>query len=224
MNRPASPYPHSSMIMHSPRKSVSFSHTLPDVHLIPLDSASWAEGEHADEPTQYEVDHAADLARSSLALATALDEEEAVGVEVWVHDSPNSARTACRLSYESMERPASLLHTVRKSHAPDCNSPTSRQALPTRAYTTREDFPQRVDSHHDCEPRPRLQRAATTHQFGDFLDDRKMHHKGERISDRRASLHPFEHLATMAFRKTKKEAVKVAALLEEKLKERKAKR
>jgi hypothetical protein len=123
-------------------------------------------------------------------------------------------------------RPATPCSQHFHRHLADTTNHIHRKPVPVRAQTTppRVDSPFQDMSYHGPSNQPRYERTLTDHSFDNFLDTKELGHTDKDMRDRRASLHPFEHLATLALRKAKKEGIKAVAFVEEKIREQQSKR
>jgi hypothetical protein len=193
------------------KKNVHFDNALPEVRVIAAGMETWRNGETADETSGEDEANADTLWQETYALASAQEEQDAEDYFSTTHVQPsrkNPARpaTPCRLA--------------------DTTNHILRRPIPVRAQTTpsRADSPLQDMSYHGTSNQPRYERTLTDHSFDNFLDTKELGHTDKDMRDRRASLHPVEHLATLALRKAKKEGSKAVAFVEEKIREQQSKR
>jgi hypothetical protein len=193
------------------KKNVHFDNALPEVRVIAAGMQTWRNGETADETSGEDEANADTLWRETYALASAQEEHDAADYFSTTHVQPshkNPARhaTPCRLA--------------------DNTNHILRKPIPVRAQTTPSlaDSPLQDMSYHGPLNQPRYERTLTDHSFDNFLDTKELGHTDKDMRDRRASLHPFGHLATLALRKAKKEGSKAVAFAEEKIREQQSKR
>jgi hypothetical protein len=186
--------------------------------LIPEDQQTWAPDESVSPPPLWMQLRADELTEQALALA-AVEEAEEAREDYFT----NAHHAQPRLVSAGANSPR-MRDDPPPYSPPDANSPphiianhqpqpVRRRPLPTHAHIPREFIPNRAQTaptHGGA--RPRLQRALTTHQFSDFLG-KELGDEREDMRDRRASLHPFEHVVKVMCRKAKKvveEGVKAA--------------
>jgi hypothetical protein len=203
--------------------------------LIPEDQQTWAPNESVSPPPVWMQLRADELTEQALALAAAEEADEAREdyftnahhAQPWLvsagANSPRMRADPPLYSPPDVNSPR-MRDDPPPYFPPDANSPphiianhqpqpVRRRPLPTHAHIPREFIPNRVytaPTHSNT--RPRLQRALTTHQFSDFLG-KELGDEREDMRDRRASLHPFEHVVKVMCRKAKKvveEGVKAA--------------
>lgn len=225
------------MPSHPSPKSVSFAPTTPEVRTIPDYMGTWAHGElcyTATDEQQNDDSIGERLARESYAMASAMIAQDAAGRGGGSLDY-SSPLPACR------SKPTPGLRSILKN-SPQASDYTSarktfqvRPPTPARGpvprpvtnfsqHVRRKPIPARAQSTLEIQTpvsRPQLVRPATNHQFGDFLSPKHVSHADEGMQARRASLHPFEALATKGFHGAKKLGLKAKAMAEKKLVERK---
>jgi hypothetical protein len=192
------------------RKSVRFASESPEVHVIPSGMETWQNGEEALEVSENDRANAETLWRDSYALASAWEVQDAADYFSAVPE---------RVSRKQTARPATPGPQSLRRELVESMSQARQQPIPSRAYT----MPAQTESRLQSRPiagtsgQPRFERALTDHQFADFLGTEKLANTDKDMRDRRASLHPLEHIATVAFRKVRKSSTKAVALVEQKM-------
>jgi hypothetical protein len=202
---------------HHYQKKVRFHDISPEVREIPAGMETWRNGDKADFTSEEDEANADTLWQDAYALATAQEEQEAADYFSTTHVQPSRKRLA---------RPATpglraLHHQVTETVSHAIHKPAHYRAHTTPAWV---DWPLQGVSYRETSRQPRYERTLTNHSFNSFLDTKELGHSGEDMCERRASLHPFEHMATLAFRKVKKEGSKAVAFMEEKIREQQSKK
>jgi hypothetical protein len=195
------------------RKSVRFASESPEVYVIPFGMETWQDGDDAFNASENDRANAETLWKESYALASAWEAQDAADY---------FSAVPARVSRKQTARPATP--GPRSLHRGLVNSMSHARQMPvpTRAQTT----PAQIESRLQSPPtvgtsgQPRFERALTDHHFADFLGIEKLANTDKDMRDRRASLHPFEHIATVAFRKVRKGSTKAVALVEQKMREK----
>jgi hypothetical protein len=200
------------------QKKVHFQNIPPEVREIPAGLETWWNGDKGYFASDEDEANADTLWQEAYALATAQEEQEAGDYSSTAHEKPAPKRLA---------RPATpglraLHHQVVETVSHALHKPAF-----SRAHTTHARFdmsPLHAVSDRETSYPPRYERTATDHSFHSLLDTKELGHSGEDMCSRRASLHPFEHMATLAFRKAEKEGGKAVAFMEEKIRDRQSKK
>jgi hypothetical protein len=202
------------------KKNVHFDNVPPEVRVIEAGMETWRNGERADETSDEDEANADTLWRETYALASAQEEQDAADYFSTTHT------THVQPSRKKPARLATPCPQPLHRHLADTTNHMHRKPVPVRAQTMppRVDSPFQDMSYHGASNQPRYERTLTDHSFDNFLDTKELGHTDKDMRDRRASLHPFEHLATLALRKAKKEGSKAVAFVEEKIREQQSKR
>jgi hypothetical protein len=199
------------------KKNVHFDNTPPEVRVIGAGMETWRNGETADETSDEDEANADTLWRETYALASAQEEQDAADYFSTTHVQPTRKNPV---------RPATPCPQPFQRQLADTTNHIVRKPIPVRAQITppRVDSPFQDMSYHGTSNQPPYERTLTDHSFDNFLDTKELGHIDKDMRDRRASLHPFEHLVTLALRKAKKEGSKAVAFVEEKIREQQSKR
>jgi hypothetical protein len=199
------------------QRKVRFQNILPEVHEIPAGMETWRNGDKADVTSEEDEANADTLWRDAYALATAQEEQEAADYFSTTYVQPSRKRLARPATPGVRAIPPQVAETI--SHA-------IHKPAPSRAHTTPAwiGSPLQGVSYREPSHQPRYERTLTDHSFNTFLGTKELGYSGEDMCERRASLHPFEHTAILAFRKVKKEGSKAVAFMEEKIREQQSKK
>jgi hypothetical protein len=212
--------PHYSKVCIAPshyQKKVHFQNILLEVHEILAGLETWRNGDKGYVASDEDEANVDTLWQEAYALATAQEEQEAADYFNTTHVRPSLKRLA---------RPATPgLRALHYQVAETVSHGLHKPAL-SRAHTAhaRFDSPLQAVSDRGTSNPPRYERTATDHSFHSFLGTKELGHSGEDMCSRRASLHPFEHTATLTFRKAQKEGSKVVAFMDDKIREQQCKR
>lgn len=182
---------------------------------------TWALGETDPAPSEYEQDNTQALSDKAYSMARAMEAQDAHGrnrnhTRSTYRPGPTPGLRSC------LRQPAAK---PRKTFQFSQPAPVARAVTGYTSNIRRKPVPVRAMSSMATPapaPRQRLLRAATNHQFGDFLGaDELARQEKDDMRERRASPHPFEALATKGLHSAKKYGLKAVKLAEQKLSERK---
>ncbi|KAJ4369221.1 hypothetical protein N0V83_006306 [Neocucurbitaria cava] len=125
------------------KKSVAFTDAPPEIHEIPFEYSSWQNGEQAEPPSAFEVDHAEMLKEQALAAATAeelADAKEQAVQEANMHLDPALTQNfSCSIKRKPLPVRPKLMRELRTTPDRRAEEPFTPPML-ARANTTFDDF------------------------------------------------------------------------------------
>jgi hypothetical protein len=206
--------------MQAAPKTVSFSTGTPEIHAIPPELASWAPGEKAEPPTEYEQ------ANMRMLAERALDEAQAqINSDAYRALALSDAEYALA-GYRSDTPATHYFQSLHPRGAPEYAHQVRRKPLPVRAQTVDSAMSSMTpvsptflrsfyDRYSTCSAvTSSLASAVTERRFSDFIASERIATFDDVKHKRSRNLHPFQDLVTMGFMKAKKEATKAAAKVE----------
>lgn len=193
--------------------SVRFVDAAPKIHIIPADMETWAQGERATTPTEFELTHADRL--SNKALKEANMKERKIP-----HYRPSRFREDFDTPYDPSLAADSQYNGVAQNpthlQVQQPIVPVDRKPVPANSRSISADSkfgPQTDDRPIDV----MKSRTATSHSFDDFLTRERCGTMDDCEVEKLHRMHKVNALATKGLKKAKLEAVKVASRVEDKV-------